>query len=507
MDTFALIGEGVLALFTPIHLGVLFLGLVMGLLAGVLPGLTLVMGVVLALPFTYGLGILPAVILLTAMYVAGTYGGAFTSILFKIPGEPLDVPLLWDGHTMARKGQPSLALGWTLVSALGGGLVAALAMVLIAHPIANVALMLSSHEYFAIILFGLASVICLGAGSLPASLVSLTIGLFLAVVGLDTTYGVDRFTFGVPIFSDGIEYLAVMVGVYGLAEILTRIHQGATAVKIDTSGRASTEIPTLKEIVAMKGVFARSSVLGFVTGLVPGAGATIASFLSYGMESQFGKRRALLGTGIPEGIVAPQTAATASVGGAMVPLLTMGIPGSGATAIIMGAFLLHGVQPGPNVFFNSGPLIYTIFASVFAAVIGMCVIGYVAARGLVKVLDFPEAVVSAFVVMFCFLGAFAARNNVADLWVIVAFGVLGFFMEKYKFPIAPLVLGVILGPIAESNFMTAMISSGGDWTTFFSRPISGSIIGLTLLAVLLPLLSGWLTRRRAANAPKVVTHA
>jgi putative tricarboxylic transport membrane protein len=507
METLALLGQGILAVLSPVNLSILVLGLVMGLLAGVLPGLTIVMGVVLALPFTYGLGIVPAIVLLTAMYIAGTYGGAFTSILFKIPGEPLDVPLLWDGYPMARQGQPALALGWTLVAALGGGLVAAVAMVLIAQPVARVALMLSSPEYLAIILFGLASVICLGTASLAASLISLALGLLIATVGTDSTYGAERFTFGIPIFADGIEYLAVMVGVYGLAEILMRLRMGEKQTKIGTVGTLRTQFPTLAEARGLKGTFVRSSVLGFVVGLVPGAGATIASFLSYGVEAQYGRSKARLGTGIPEGIVAPQTAATASVGGAMVPLLTLGIPGSGATAIILGAFLLHGVQPGPNVFFNSGSLIYTIFASVFVAVIGMCVIGYFAARLLVKVLDFPEPVVTAFVVMFCFLGAFAARNNVDDLWVIVGFGVLGLLMERYRFPVAPLVLGAILGPLAESNFMTMMISHNNDWAVLFTRPISGTIMAITAIALAYPLLDGWLARRRAARPTKVVTHA
>lgn len=507
MNTFSLLLQGIATLLIPTNLVILGLGLIMGLLAGVLPGLTIVMGVVLVLPFTYGLGVLPAVVLLTAMYIAGTYGGAFTSILFKIPGEPLDVPLLWDGYPMAKKGNPSLALGWTLVSALGGGLVAGIAMVLIAQPVAKIALLLSAPEYFAIIVFGLASVISLSSGSLAGAVISLAVGLLIASVGTDQTYGIERFTFDLPILVEGIEYLAVMVGVYGLAEILGRFYSGNQETAVERVGQLNTQMPTFSQIRQLKATFVRSSLLGFIVGLVPGAGATIASFLSYGLEAQYGRRRAELGTGIPEGIVAPQTAATASVGGAMVPLLTMGIPGSGATAIILGAFLLHGVQPGPNVFFNSGPLIYTIFASVFVSVIGMCLIGYFAAKLLVRVLSFPEPVVTAFVIMFCFLGAFAARNNIADLWIIVGFGLLGFIMERVKFPVAPLVLGTILGPLAESNFMTTMISYNNDWTVFFTRPISGAIMLVTVCALGYPPFSAWRAKRRSARTRGVPGHA
>jgi putative tricarboxylic transport membrane protein len=205
-----------------------------------------------------------------------------------------------------------------------------------------------------------------------------------------------------------------------------------------------------------------------------------------------------MGSGIPEGIVAPQTAATSSVGGAMIPLITMGIPGSGATAIIMGAFLLHGLQPGPQVFETSSHIVYAVFASVFVGVIGMCLIGYFAARYLVRILELPEVIVSAYVVMCCILGAFAARNNITDVWLIVVFGVVGYLCERWRFPVAPMVLGVILGPLAETNFMTTMISFDNDWTVFLTRPISGTIMVLALVTLLYPLLRHLRRRTRLA---------
>jgi putative tricarboxylic transport membrane protein len=235
MDVLLHLLSGFGAVFTPINFSVLMIGLVLGLLVAVLPGLTLVMGVVLALPFTYGLGVVPAIILLTAMYVSGTYGGAWTSILFRIPGEPMDVPLLWDGYAMAKSGKPALALGWTLVAALVGGLVAATAMVLISGPVARFALMLSTPEHFAILFLGLVTVVCFGTGSLPNAFVSLALGLLIATVGTDTTYGVERFTFGIPILSDGIEYLAVMVGAYGLGEVITRLYNNEPPRRFRTS--------------------------------------------------------------------------------------------------------------------------------------------------------------------------------------------------------------------------------------------------------------------------------
>jgi putative tricarboxylic transport membrane protein len=492
----AQLGAGFVAVLTPAHLTALVVGLVLGLLVAVLPGLTLVMGVVLALPFTYKMDVTSAVILLTAMYVAGTYAGAWTAILFKVPGEPIDVPMLWDGYAMARKGQAAQALGWTLVAALAGGLIAATVMVLLAQPVAKIALTFSTPEYFAIIAFGLASVVSLGGASLANALISLLAGLLIATVGVDDTYGTARFSFGVPILSDGIDYLVVMVGAFGLGEVFMRMERGFASVPIKSAAAVRTRLPSLRELGATKWTFTRGTLLGILIGIVPGAGATVASFLSYGIEAQYGRRKREMGSGVPEGIVAPQTAATSSVGGAMIPLITMGIPGSGATAIILGAFLLHGLQPGPQVFQTSSHIVYTLFASVFLAVIGMCVIGYFAARLLVRVLEFPEVIVSAYVVMCCILGAFAARNNITDVWLIVVFGVVGFLCERFRFPIAPLVLGSILGPLAETNFMTTMISYDNDWTVFFTRPISGPIMALAVLTLVVPLLRHLLRRRR-----------
>ncbi len=494
---------GFLHVLQPVNFLVLVIGIVLGLLVAVLPGLTLVMGVVLALPFTYSMDVIPAIVLLTAMYVSGTYAGAWTSILFRVPGEPIDVPLLWDGYTMARKGEAAYALGWTLLSALVGGLVAATVMVLLAQPIAKIALTFSSPEYFAILFFGLASVVSLGGSSLASALVSLFAGLLIATVGVDDTYGAYRFTFGVPILSDGIDYLVVMVGAYGLGEVFQRLEKRFQSVPLESVNDIRTRLPHLREVLANKMTFARGSAIGIIVGLVPGAGATVASFLSYGIESQYGRRARQMGSGIAEGIIAPQCAATASVGGAIIPLVTMGIPGSGATAIILGAFLLHGLQPGPQVFHTSSHIVYSMFASVFVGIVVMCVIGYFATKSMVKVLALPEVIVSAYVVMCCLLGAFAARNNVTDVWLMVIFGIVGYLFERFRFPITPLVLGVILGPLAESSFMTTMISYGNDWTVFFTRPISGPIMLVAALTLLYPALRQMRqeARRRRTGPP------
>ena len=497
------LAHGFLQVFRPFDLLMLFTGLLVGMAVSIMPGLGLVMGVVLALPFTYKMPIEPAVILLTAIYFAGTYGGCFTAILYRIPGEPMDVPMLWDGYTMAKRGAPAKALGWALIAALIGGLVSSAVMVGLAGPMSEAALKFDSPDYFAAVFFGLTTVVALAGKSLVNSVISLCVGLLVATVGIDSIYGTDRFTFGVPILRDGVQLVEVLVGMYGLGEVLARIGQGLQIDnRRDSKVNVATQFPSLRELLAVKMTLFRSTVLGTLLGIVPGAGATITSFISYGIEKQYGRRRHLLGTGIPEGIVAPQIGATASVAGHMIPLLTLGLPGSGATAVILAAFLLHGVQPGPMLLGDpaSSLMVYTILASMFASVIGMCLVGFFWIRVVVKVLTVPQGVLSAIVVMFCLVGAYANRNDMSDVWMIVIFGVLGYLFDKFKFPISPMVLGAILGPIGETAFMRSMISSGGDWTVFFRGPICGTLMAGSLLALSYPLLREFLAVRRRTAA-------
>lgn len=496
------LGLGLLQVFHPYQLAVLVIGLLVGMLVSIMPGLGFVMGVILALPFTYKMAIEPSVILLTAIYFAGTYGGCFTTILYRIPGEPNDVPLLWDGYTMAQKHGPAKPLGWALVGALVGGLVSSAVMVLLAGPLTDVALQFSSEDYFAAVLFGLTTVVSLAGKSLSKSFASLSLGLLVACVGVDGTFGTSRFTFGVPILGDGVQLVAVLVGMYGLGEVLKRIGQGLQVKGLEGAQErmVRTRFPSWREIWGVRGAVARSSLIGTFLGVVPGAGATVTSFICYGVERQYGRERGQLGKGHPAGIVAPQIGSTASVAGHLIPMLTLGIPGSAATAVILAAFLLHGLQPGPMLLSDpaSRQTVYTILASMFVSVIGMCVIGFFWIRLVVKVLAIPQSLLNCIVVLFCLVGAFADRNSLSDVWMIVIFGVLGYLFEKYKFPISPMVLGAILGPLAESNLMRSLVVHNGDWWPLFTRPVSGVLLALSALSILIPIarnmLHAWRTR-------------
>jgi putative tricarboxylic transport membrane protein len=496
MDTFHLLIAGFAEVFKWQDMIALVIGLCVGMAVSVLPGLGLVMGVVLALPFTYSMSLETSIILLTAIYMSGTYAGCYTAILYKIPGEPMDVPLLWDGWAMTMRGDAAKALGWALVAALTGGLVSSAVMVSLAGPLSKVALSFGAPEYFAAVFFGLTTVVALAGKSLPNALISMCIGLLVSTVGIDATYGSERFTFGSDVLINGVPFVMVLVGMYGFGEILDKIGQGSKSVSLPSGSSTATSLPSWTELWGLRATLARSTTIGTLLGLIPGAGATISSFVSYGIERQYGKRGRQIGTGIPEGIVAPQIASTASVAGHMVPLLTLGLPGSGATAVILAAFLLHGVQPGPFMLKNpeSALTVYTILASMFVSVIGMCLLGFVWIRLVIKVLKVPPGILIAVIAMFALIGAFADRNSMSDLWVVVIFGVLAWIMERVKLPVAPMVLGAILGPIAEDSFTRSMITYHDDWTMFFRSPISATLMFLALLSLVFPTLKKMVSR-------------
>jgi putative tricarboxylic transport membrane protein len=462
---------------------ILLVGVVSGLVVGVLPGLTFVMGVLLILPFTYGMSPESGIVLMLAVYVAGTYGGAITSILLHIPGEPNNVPLLWDGHTMAKQGRAAEALGWAAIAAFAGGLAAWAALTFTARPIANFALNFSQAEYFVIVLLGLTSVLALSERAVTKSLASLVAGMLLSTVGVDDVYGQVRFFFGSEFLRAGIDYLPVMVGVYALGHVLVRFGEGFAAENAPQPGRVKTWVPGFKALRERSGSVGRGTLLGSLMGMVPGAGATVASFVAYGLEKQFGRDRANVGKASPNGVIAPQAASTATVGGAFIPLLVLGIPGSAATAVILGALLLHNVRPGPQIFQTQPELVYTIMAALLVSVVLMFIIGLAASGPMVRLLKVPEAYVAVLIVLFAYIGAFAIRNTIADVWIMTGFAILGFFMQKWGYPLAPLVLGAILGPLAERFFITALISSGNDLTTFVTRPISGTLMVVWVLVL------------------------
>jgi putative tricarboxylic transport membrane protein len=481
------------------------LGAFIGMAVGVLPGLTFVMGVLLILPFTYSMDPGQALVLMVAVYVAGTYGGALTAILLNIPGEPNDVPLTRDGHTMARRGKAAEALGWAALAALFGGLVGWTALVFFSQAFASLALQFGSAEYFAIVMLGLTSVLALSSDSVVKSLISMFAGMLLATIGVDDIYGAVRYDFGTQVLRDGINYLAILIGVYALAEALTRFgeHFGGKAGQQPAEVR--TTLPSLHAIRQRAGSFGRGMTTGALVSAGPGVGSTVGAFVAYGVEKQFSRHKSELGHGSPSGIIAPQAASTASVSGALIHLLVLGIPGSGASAVLLGVFQLNNINPGPTIFQQQKPLLATIFVGLFVALFVMFVMGVLAAKPMIRLLNVPEVYIAAFIVVFAYVGAFALRQSMSDVWIMTAFGVLGFFMLRGGYPMAPLVLGAILGPLAERYFQTTMIRNANDWTVFFTRPLSAALLAISLAVFTLLGYRAWRDSRRTRAAIEQVT--
>ena len=438
---------------------------------------------------------------MTSVYCGGVFGGSITGILFNIPGDPMNVPTTWEGFQLNKKGFVSKALGMAIMCSAIGGFLSALIMTVASPPFAKVALSFSSSEYFAVVFLGLASVVVIGTRSIGSALISLFIGLFLATIGMDDIYGVPRFTFGSRIMETGINFTTVLIGIFAIGEVLDQLSQKNKEGVIQRI-RPKTTLPRLGEIWGLRYTILRGLGIGTVIGAIPGTGATVASFVSYGVEKQVSKHPERFGTGVWEGLAASETSINASVGGAMIPLLTLGIPGSGATAVMMGAFLLHGIQPGPLLFSKSPEAVYTIFVGMLVCNLIMILAGLVTAKFFSELMRVPENILSAFIISFCLLGAFALRNDMTDVWFMAIFGIVGYLMRRYDLPSPPLILGLILGPLAEKYFLTTMIGCGNDWTIFFCRPVSGSLMIISIGLLLMPFLRGLLQKgKKEVAAP------
>jgi putative tricarboxylic transport membrane protein len=500
LSTIEYLGIGLLNTFEPLNALMIILGLIIGVLAGALPGITMLNAIVLVLPFTYLMDIVPSLLLMIGIYCGGIFGGSITGILFNIPGDPMNVPTTWEGYNLNKKGFVSKALGMAIMTSALGGFFSALIMTFASPPFAKIALSFSSCEYFSVVFLGLASVVVIGTRSIGSALISLFIGVFMGSVGMDDIYGVPRFTFGSRIMETGINFVTVLIGLFAIGEVLDQLSlrdkEAGEVLRI----RPKTQLPRLGELWALRNTIFRGLGIGFIIGCIPGAGATVASFVSYGVEKQVSKHPEKFGTGVWEGLVASETSINGSTGGAMIPLLTLGIPGSGATAVMMGAFLLHGIQPGPLLFTKTPEAVYTIFVGMMVCNLIMIVAGLFTARFFSELMRVPENILGAFIITFCLIGAFALRNDMADVWFMALFGILGYLMRRYGLPIPPLILGVILGPLAESYFLTTMIGEANNYWVFFTRPLSGCLMVFSIALLIMPFIRTLIKKGRKKPA-------
>ncbi|PYZ96675.1 C4-dicarboxylate ABC transporter permease [Alteribacter lacisalsi] len=490
--------EGLFTVIQPIHLLALFAGVFIGFLGGAAPGISGTMLVVILLPITYSLDATSAFLMLTAIYAASVFSGSISAILFRTPGTPEAVATVFDGYPMAKKGNPGKALGVAIYSSAIGGILGTLILIFLTPVLAGFALQFSSPEYFALALLGLTVVASLSGKNLLKGFIGVGFGLFIATIGIDAISGTQRFTFDNSYLMSGIGLVPVLIGLFAISEVL-RKSQEDHSVK-NSMKKVKQKMLDTKLFRSLSGTIGRSSLLGTCIGILPGVGATTASMLSYSEAVRWSKKKEEFGKGNPEGIAAPESANNSAAMGALVPLLSLGIPGSATTAIILGAFILHGMQPGPMLVTTQPTLVYSIFIGLLIVNVLIIIFAKPFIAMFSQTLKVPYTVMGPIILLLCIIGSYAVRNSMMDVWIMLLFGLIGFFLEKNKFPLAPIVLGVVLGPLAEQEFRRSLQMAGGDMSIFFNRPISAVLISLAFIAVVAPIIKKMLDSRKNTNA-------
>ncbi|MCB8889154.1 tripartite tricarboxylate transporter permease [Vreelandella malpeensis] len=490
---------GLAVVMQPLNLLLLTSAVFIGFIGGALPGISGVILVVILLPVTYGMEPTTAFMVLTAIYGATVFSGLITAILYRAPGTPEAVMTAFDGYPMTQRGEAGKALGIGVLSSAIGGLVGTIALIVFTPMLATMALRFSSPEYFALAVLGLTVVASLG-GRLIFGLIGAALGLFIATIGIDPLTGTSRYTFGNLNLAEGVGLIPVIVGLFAVSEVMKRTldhesHQPLTKVKVKIF-----DLPILRQI---GNTLTRSSIIGVIIGILPGIGASTAAMVSYSETVRWSKHPEKFGKGAPEGIAAPESANNAAAMGALVPLFALGIPGSGTTAVILGAFIMHGLQPGPMFMLTSSDLIYAVFAGLFIVNFMILLFSKPFIVLFTKLLNVPYSALGPIIIMCCVVGTYSVRNSMFDVWLMLGFGVLGYLLEKINFPMVSIILGLVLGPIAESELRRSLSMSQGSFEIFLTRPISATLlaVALLLLAVTLfmPLVKR--ARRRAATGP------
>lgn len=482
--------HGFSVVLTGQNLLLMLLGILLGVLIGVLPGLGGANGVAILLPLTFSMPPTSAIILLSCIYWGALFGGAITSILFNIPGEPWSVATTFDGYPMAQKGRAAQALTAAFSSSFVGALAATLMITFLAPLVAGFAIQFGPPEYFAVQLLVFATFVGMGRGNAAKTIVSTTLGLVLAAVGLDTVSGQLRLTFGSLELLRGFDFLVAVIGLFGIGEILLSVEEGLHFKGITTRIRWQVVLETWTELPKYWRTSLRSVLVGCWMGITPG-GATPASFLSYGLAKRLSKDGDRFGSGELEGVIAPETAAHAAGTSALLPMLALGIPGSPTAAVLLGGLLMWGLQPGPLLFVEQKDFVWGLIASIYLGNIAGLLVVLTTVPWWARVLRIPFSIIAPLIIVFCAVGAYAVHNSTTDILLMLGFGVLGYVMKKLNYPLAPLVLALVLGDMAEASFRQSMLLSQGSLSIFFSNPLVGSLVSLALVMLLWPVLSAW----------------
>jgi putative tricarboxylic transport membrane protein len=447
---------------------VMILGSVVGIVFGAIPGLTYSMGIILLLPLTFSLDPLSAITLLLGVYVGGMTGGSVSAIILGIPGTPSAAATCFDGHRLAKQGKAGKALGTAVFAATIGGLISVLILIVVAPLVAKAALRFGPPEIFALVFFGFSTICGISSGKLVKGLISGMIGLLVMTIGMDPIMGSRRYTFGSVQLLGGVNVLSFMIGMFAIPQMVTAFATPESSIKKKTDVKVSMELPTLQEMKGLFGTIMKSSLIGVGIGAIPGTGGPIAAFLGYDQA----KRKSCSDEPTLACVAGPEAAHNGVTGGALIPMLTLGIPGDPATAILLGALLIHGLKPGPLLFQQNSGFIYGMYASLFIINLLVLAIQSFGIRFFVKVLDFKKSYMYTTIMVLCMIGAFAANNNMFDVYTMFFAGLLGFFMSKFGFPVAPTILALVLGPTMEDAFRRSLILSQGNYLTFVTSPIS-----------------------------------
>lgn len=487
--------EALNLVFQPINVIGLIFGTGVGILIGALPGLSVNMGIALLFPLTFAFNGIGGILMLMGIYCGAIYGGSISAILLNTPGTPASAATTIDGYPLAIKhNQPGRALGLSTTASLFGGIFSAITLMLVAPQLAKVALKFSKPEFFALAIFGISIITSLSSGSVIKGVLGGLLGLFLSTIGIDAMSGMIRFTFGTTYLLGGISFIPILIGLFAFSQALLTIEesfgkqQEKKVVTIDRS------LPTFKDMKTVFMTLIRSSFIGTFIGCVPGTGGDIASFIAYDQAKKWSKHKADFGNGAVEGICAPEAGNNSVSGGAFIPMLTLGIPGDGATAIMLGALMVQGIQPGPLLFKEQLPVVYSLFIGLLTANIIMGLFGFSLIKLFVKVINVPAKILIPLIFTLTFVGAYAYNNSMVDIFIMVGFGILGYFLNKLEFSMSAIIIGIILGKLAEANFRGALIMSDGNPMVFVTNPICFTLLIIAFLSLFTPVLGPMLKK-------------
>ena len=483
-------------------IGMTFLGALGGILLGAVPGMTATMGVALLIPFSFGMDLIPSIGLLLGIYCGGMYGGSISAILIHAPGTPSAAATLLDGYPMCQKGQAGKALSIAMFSSFCGGVLGALIMTFLSPMVAKMAMKFTSAEMLMLAFFGLSVIVSISGKSIAKGLIAAFFGLLLATVGQDPTYGAKRFIFGFRPLLSGFSFIPTLIGLFAIAEVIAGVERIITGEEKQQKSeeKITNVLPDFGTIKKIWPNIFSGGIIGTLIGAIPGAGGDIAVFVSYGFNKSVSKHPEQWGTGIPNGVAATESANNGCSGGAMIPLLSLGVPGDAVTAVLLGAFIMKGIQPGPMMYVNELPTVYRVFAALMLANLAMLVVGCAGVRFFAKIVSVEKKMLYPIILVVSLLGAFSINKSVFDVGVCVLFGVIGYLMNKFEFPLSPILLALILGPMCEQNFVRFVDVNNGNFWEILHRPIAMGFFIVSVITILFSIYNQRkINMREAAN--------